>query len=129
MAEKRYESTFLLPTTLADDALAAIVKRFEDAVTSNGGTLIETEKWGIRRLAYEIRKQTSAHYYSLHYTAPSGTNARLDRIYHLDEDVLRWLTLEMPEENFAGRNAMKTRVENVEARKLLKAEEEKGLPS
>jgi small subunit ribosomal protein S6 len=128
MAEKRYESTFLLPTTLGDDALAAIVKRFEDAVTNNGGKLIETEKWGIRRLAYEIRKQTSAHYYSLHYTAPSSTNAKLERVYHLDEDVLRWLTLEMPEENFAGRQAMKTRVENVEARKIAntKAEEEKG---
>lgn len=122
MAEKRYESTFLLSSNLADDAVAAIVKKFEDTITKNGGKLLDTERWGVRRLAYEIKKHTSAHYISMHYVAPSTTNAKLERAYQLDEDILRWLTLEMPDENHQARIAMKTRAETVEARKLSMAQ-------
>ncbi len=132
MAEKRYETTFLLPTTLADDALTTLVKHYEEVITKNGGKMIDTEHWGVRRLAYPIRKQTSAHYYSLHYTAPTSVNAKLDRTFHLDETVLRWLVLEMPEENHKSRLAMKTRQENVEARRTAaaaaKLESESSLP-
>ena len=127
MAEKRYESTFIISSNLSDDQRDAIVKKFEDTVTKNGGKLIETERWGIRRLAYMIKKNTSAHYISLHYTAPSTTNAKLDRAYQLDEDILRWLTLEMPDENFKSRQAMKTRSETVEARKIAMAQTAKGV--
>ncbi|MEP7235569.1 MAG: 30S ribosomal protein S6 [Ignavibacteriota bacterium] len=122
MSEKRYESTFLLSSTLQDEPVAAIIKKFEDTITKNGGKIIDTERWGIRRLAYEIRKQTSAHYISLHYIAPPTTNAKLERTYQLDEDILRWLTLEMPDENFKSRDAMKTRSETVEARKISMAQ-------
>jgi small subunit ribosomal protein S6 len=127
MADKRYESTFLLSSNLGDDSLSTIVSKFEDTITKNGGTLIETERWGIRRLAYLIKKNTSAHYISLHYTAPSATNAKLERAYQLDEDILRWLTLEMPDENFKSRQAMKTRSETVEARKIAMAQTAKGV--
>ncbi|MDP4221062.1 MAG: 30S ribosomal protein S6 [Bacteroidota bacterium] len=129
MAEKRYESTFLLSSNLQDEPVAAIIKKFEDIITKNGGKLIDTERWGVRRLAYEIKKHTSAHYISLHYTAPSTTNAKLDRAYQLDEDILRWLTLEMPDENHQARIAMKTRAETVEARKISMAQAKSELPA
>ena len=58
----------------------------------------------------------------MHYSAPPTTNAKLERAYQLDEDILRWLTLEMPEENHQGRIAMKTRSESVEARKISMAQ-------
>ena len=122
MAEKRYESTFLLSSNIQEEPLLAIIKKFEDTVTKNGGTLINTERWGVRRLAYEIRKHTSAHYISMHYSAPPTTNAKLERTYQLDEDILRWLTLEMPDENHQARIAMKTRAETVEARKISMAQ-------
>ena len=122
MAEKRYESTFVLSSNIQEEPLTAIISKFEDAITKNGGKIVNTERWGIRRLAYEIRKHTSAHYISIHYTAPPTTNAKLERTYQLDEDILRWLTLEMPNENFAARDAMKTRAETVEARKLTMAQ-------
>ena len=122
MAEKRYESTFILSSNLQDDALGTIIKKFEETVTKNGGKLIETERWGVRRLAYPIKNHTSAHYISLHYSAPAGTNAKLERAYQLDEDILRWLTLEMPNENHSARLAMKARAETVEARKISMAQ-------
>jgi len=126
MSEKRYESTFIVSSNLSLDQRDAIVKKFEETVSKNGGKLLETEHWGIRRLAYLIKKNTSGHYISLHYTAPPTTNAKLDRAYQLDEDILRWLTLEMPDENFKSRQAMKTRSETVEARKIAMAQTAKA---
>ena len=126
MSEKRYESTFIVSSNLSLDQRDAIVKKFEETISKNGGKLLETEHWGIRRLAYLIKKNTSGHYISLHYTAPSTTNAKLDRAYQLDEDILRWLTLEMPDENFKSRQAMKTRSETVEARKIAMAQTAKA---
>ena len=128
MADNRYESTFIISGSLEDDAADAIVQKAEDTVTKNGGILLETERWGRRKLAYEIEKQTSGHYVSLHFTAPGAVIGKLERVYQLDEQVLRWLTLIMPETNIKGRQAMKKRVEDVairrEAQSALQAEEE-----
>ena len=46
MAEKRYESTYILNTNLSEDAAKAITTKFEDMVTKNGGTVIETGAFG-----------------------------------------------------------------------------------
>jgi small subunit ribosomal protein S6 len=128
MADNRYESTFIISGTLEDDAADAIITKAEDAITKNGGTLIETERWGRRKLAYEIEKQTTGIYVSLHFTAPGAVIGKLERVYQLDEQVMRWLTLIMPEANLKGRQVMKKRVEDVairrEAQSALQAEEE-----
>lgn len=123
---KRYESTYILGATLADEAAQALVTKLEEAVRKAGGTVIETESWGTRKLAYPIAKQTSAKYYSLHFTAAGDVVAKLERQYHLEDEVLRFLTLEMDESNFEGRIAMKKRAEEVEARRQAMAKEAAG---
>lgn len=120
-ATKRYESTYVLNATLADDVVAATTKKFEDTVTKNGGSVIESEAWGIRRLAYPIRKQTNGRYISLHFTCEGSVIGKLERAYQLEEEMLRWLTLEMSDEDHQGRAAMKTRVDTLDARRAAGA--------
>jgi small subunit ribosomal protein S6 len=126
MAEKRYESTYIVGANLSEDAAKALVTKFEDIVTKNGGKVIESEGWGIRRLAYPIKKITSGRYVSLHFRGEGGVIAKLERAYQLDEEVLRWLTLEMPDQAHDARIAMKKRVVEVEARRaaMAKAQQE-----
>jgi small subunit ribosomal protein S6 len=130
MAEKRYESTYILNTNLSEDAAKAISTKFEDMVTKNGGTVIETEVWGVRKLAYMIDKHTSGRYISLHFTAPGSVIAKLERGYHLEDEVLRWMTLEMPANLKEQREAMKKRVAEVEIRRnaIAKAQAEGIVP-
>ena len=120
-AEKRYESTFIVDGNLQDDAVEAIITRVNDIITKNGGTIVEIERWGRRKLAYMIEKVSTGYYTSIHFTAPSGTIAKLDRHYQLDEQIIRWMTLVMPETNIKARAAMKKRVEDVAARRALEA--------
>jgi small subunit ribosomal protein S6 len=120
-ADKRYESTFIVDGNLQDDVIETIIGRASDILTKNGGTILEVENWGRRKLAYMIEKVTTGVYVSLHFTAPAASIAKLDRHYQLDEQIIRWMTLVMPETSIQGRNAMKKRVEDVAARRALDA--------
>ena len=114
---KRYESTFIIGGNVADEDVEKIITKAEDTVGKNGGQMVETERWGRRKLAYNVEENTSGHYISLHFTAPGAAIARLERMYQLDEQVLRWLTLVMPEKNIQRRAAMKKRLDDVQARR------------
>lgn len=106
---------------MEDEAVESIINRAEDTITKNGGTLIETERWGRRKLAYEIERHANGFYTSIHFSAPGSVIAKLERMYQLDENVLRWLTLQMPETSIQGRAAMKKRIEDVAARRAADA--------
>lgn len=120
-AEKRYESTFIVDGNHSDEVVEAIITRMSDIITKNGGTIVEIERWGRRKLAYMIDKVATGYYTSVHFTAPSAAIAKLDRHYQLDELIIRWMTLVMPEANIRARAAMKQRVEDVAARRALDA--------
>ncbi|MEO6939293.1 MAG: 30S ribosomal protein S6 [Candidatus Kapaibacterium sp.] len=119
--ETRYESTYIIPGSIEEDAMNTIISKVEDTITKNGGTLIETERWARRKLAYDIVNETNGFYVTEHFTAPGTVIAKLERVYQLDEQIIRWLTLVMPEENIKSRAAMKKRVEDVIARRTLEA--------
>jgi len=117
MSEKRYESTFIIKGSFEDKDVDALVTKTEEFITKNGGSVIEMERWGRRKLAYEIGKETQGFYVSAHFTAPGNLITRLERMYNLDESIIRWLTLEMPEAAVKGRVAMKKRAEEMVAKR------------
>ena len=118
MAEnKRYESTVIIKGTLADEAVEPVITKIEQFIAKNGGNVIEMEQWGRRKLAYEIGKETQGFYVSAHFTAPGAIVTKLERMYDLDDNIIRWLTLVTPESAIKGRIAMKKRAEEVNARR------------
>ncbi|SRR5579883_665583 len=117
MADSRYESTFIIKGSLEDKDVEPIISKAEDFIKKNGGSIIEIERWGRRKLAYTIEKETQGVYVSAHFTAPGALISRLERMYNLDENVIRFLTLAMPESAVKGRVAMKKRAEEVAAKR------------
>ena len=117
MADRRYESTFIVKGSLQDTDIDPIISKAEDFITKNGGTVIEMERWGRRKLAYDIGHETQGFYVSAHFTAPGAVIAKLERMFDLDESVIRWLTLVMPPSAINGRLAMKKRSEDVAAKR------------
>ncbi|MDP4199030.1 MAG: 30S ribosomal protein S6 [Bacteroidota bacterium] len=118
MAEnKRYESTVIVKGSLQDEQIDATISKIEDFIAKNGGAVIEMERWGRRKLAYEIGRETQGFYVSAHFTAPGGMITRLERMYDLDDNIIRWLTLVTPESAIKGRIAMIKRAEEVHARR------------
>jgi small subunit ribosomal protein S6 len=124
MAESRYESTFIIKGTLEDKDYEPIITKTEDTIKRYGGTVIEMERWGRKKLAYPIVRETQGYYVTVHFTHP-GTNedrtsniiARLERMFILDESVIRFLTLARPDSVVKGRADMKKRASEVAAKR------------
>ena len=66
---KTYEMIYILDTAAADDAKEAIGKKFEDVITSAGGSIVSVDKWGVKKLAYPINYKTDGEYVLITFEA------------------------------------------------------------
>ena len=90
-----YESVFLARQDISSSKVDSLVEGFTKTIQENGGTVASTELWGLRSLAYRIKKNRKAHYVLLNIDAPSPAVFEMERQMRLNEDVLRHLTLKV----------------------------------
>jgi small subunit ribosomal protein S6 len=86
---RQYEGTFIFAPSLEDAALEAAIATVETVVREADGEPGEWDRWGKRRLAYEIKDQRDGYYAFLLFTAPPESIVKLERIFRLDENILR----------------------------------------
>jgi small subunit ribosomal protein S6 len=103
-----YEHVFLARQDLAQAQVDALAENATRIVTENGGTVVKTETWGLRSLAYRISKNRKAHYVLLDIEAPAGVVAELERQTQINEDVIRYMTIKV-DAHEAGPSAMMRR--------------------
>lgn len=89
---KTYEMLYVLDNAISDEAKDSHVKKFEDVVTSSGGKVIATDKWGVKKLAYPINYKTDGYYVLMTFEAEGAAVKELDRIAGLSTEVLRVVT-------------------------------------
>jgi small subunit ribosomal protein S6 len=88
-----YESVVLINATLEDEQIESTIARIHEVITANGGEIVETDKWGRKRLAYPIKKAKSGYYLVLRFKAPTELISTLERNYRLDENIIRYITI------------------------------------
>ena len=86
---QKYEMLILLKSDLDDEAKEAELKKYAEIVTSMGGSVESTDKWGVKKTAYPIRFQTEAFYALMKFSAEADTVKELDRVAGLSGVVLR----------------------------------------
>ena len=87
-----YETIFILDSLLAPEDIDKVIKRVEDLITGNNGKLLKTDKWGKRRLAYEIQKKQYGFYVSVEFESPGTVPVVLENEYIYNDQILRHLT-------------------------------------
>ena len=92
-----YEHVFLMRQDLAPQQVEAIIDQHKKIVEDAGGQVAKVESWGLRTLAYRIRKYRKAHYVLLNIDAPAAAIQELERIENLSHDVIRFLTVRVDE--------------------------------
>ena len=92
-----YEHVFLARQDVSAQQVEALTETFKTIITEGGGTVDKTEYWGLKSLAYKIKKNRKAHYSLMNITAPHAAVAEMERQMNLNEDVIRHLTLKMGE--------------------------------
>ncbi|MDF1585715.1 30S ribosomal protein S6 [Geminicoccaceae bacterium 1502E] len=90
-----YEHTLIARPDLSGQQAQALAETFGQLVSENGGQVVKTEYWGLRNLAYRVRKNRKGHYLHLNVEAPAEAIAELERNERINEDVLRYLTVKV----------------------------------
>src|SRR4030042_2153816 len=93
MRKKNYEGVVIINAALDDDQIENTISRIQETITSNGGEISAIERWGRKRLAYTIRKSKSGYYLVLRFVSPVALISTLERMYRLDETIIRYLTI------------------------------------
>lgn len=109
MRKNHYETAIIINAALDDEQIESILTRIQDRITTNGGVIDETEKWGRKRLAYMIDKHRVGYYIIYRFEAPSALISDLERFLRLDESILRFLTIKLEKfaiEYFSQRKVM-----------------------
>ena len=86
-----YELMVIFTPVLSEDEFKSAQKKYSDFVTEHGGTVVHSNPWGLKSLAYPIQKKTTGIYWVLEYEAPSSFNEKLKIQLLRDEQVLRHL--------------------------------------
>jgi small subunit ribosomal protein S6 len=95
MKKNVYDSTVLINAALDDNQIEAILTRIKDFINSNDGEIREFENWGRKRLAYMVNKSKIGYYAVFRFDAPAEIISKLDRLFSLDEQILRFLTIKL----------------------------------
>lgn len=88
-----YETVFIARQDVSAKQVEDMAAGFSKIVNDNGGETKRTESWGLRTLAYRIKKNRKGHYTLFHFDAPFKAIAELERNMKINEDVLRFLTV------------------------------------
>ncbi len=108
--QHEYETTYLIKPELPDDAVKAVLDKVTGIIEAHSGSILLTDDWGKRKLAYPIQKHTRGHYFYVNYVSPPNLVAELERNLRIDDNLLRFLTVKIGDDV------------DVEARKVVAAE-------
>ncbi len=95
-----YESIFILRSSLTDEEATAIIEKMRSVLTKHGATIVKVDNWGKKKLAYEIKHDRRGTYILLQFeSAQEHTVSELERLYRLEDSVMKFLTVRVEEED------------------------------
>lgn len=94
-----YECVYLARQDIAASQVDALSDGFAETIAEGGGEVKKREYWGLRNLAYRVKKNRKAHYVLMNIDAPASAVLEMQRLMRLNADVLRELTLRVDELN------------------------------
>lgn len=90
-----YESTFITRQDMSKQDVTRLTDQFADIIAKEGGKVVKTEYWGLRNLAYKIKKNRKGHYSMLALDAPASAVKEMERNMRINEEVVRTLTVKV----------------------------------
>jgi small subunit ribosomal protein S6 len=88
-----YEHIFLARQDVTAQQVETMADQFKGVIESNGGKVQKTEMWGVKSLAYRIKKNRKAHFTMFNIDAPPAAVTEMERQMRINEDILRILTV------------------------------------
>ncbi len=112
---REYETTFIVDAHLPVAQIDGVIEKVTKHIENNGGKVKFIDRWGKRRLAYEIAKKQYGYYVYIRFAAEGSFIKELEREFKLDDSVLRFLTVLVP------KVVLKEEMERESKRQAIKA--------
>lgn len=93
---KKYEVIFIMKPA-DEESISATVAKFETLINNNGGNVDKIDRWGKRRLAYEVKDHSEGIYALIYFTAEPKAVFELDRVMKISDDILRHMIVKEDE--------------------------------
>jgi small subunit ribosomal protein S6 len=90
---RRYETIYILRPNLSEDEITRVVESTNQIILDENGTIIELNKWGMKKLAYLIKKENQGYYVYCEYAGTPAAVAEIERKFRIDDAVLRYITI------------------------------------
>ena len=90
---KRYETIVIVDPDLSKEAEAPVFERVNDLIPQYKGFLIETDDWGTKKLAYDIKKKSRGHYVRLDFCGDGALVQEMERFFRIDDKVMKFMTV------------------------------------
>ena len=100
-----YEHIFLVRQDVTQQQVEALTEQIKTQIASLGGAITKVEPWGLKSLAFRIKKNRKAHFTLMNIAAPSEAVTEVERLLSINEDVIRYLTIRV-DEHEAGPSVM-----------------------
>jgi small subunit ribosomal protein S6 len=92
-----YEELFIVRPDATDEEVDPFIEQIKGVITSGGGTVDKSEKWGVRRLAYRVQKRSEGNYVLLQFSAGPELVKELERRLRVSDMVLKFITVRIDE--------------------------------
>ena len=92
-----YEHVIISRPDISSTQVDEMINNLTEKFSALGGKVVKTEYWGLRNLAYRIKKNRKAHYSMLQIDAPSDAIHEIERQHRINEDILRYMSIRVDE--------------------------------
>jgi len=92
---RRYEQIYILRPSLSEDEISKVVENTNQIITDEQGTIISNIKWGMKKLAYPIKKELQGYYVFSDFAATPGAVSEVERKFRIDDSVLKYLSIKL----------------------------------
>jgi small subunit ribosomal protein S6 len=92
-----YEELFIVRAGAAEEEIHPLLDQLKQQITKGGGAVEKEDNWGVRKLAYRVKKQAEGRYILLQFTASPDTVKELERRLRVSDMVLKFITVRIDE--------------------------------
>ena len=94
-----YESVLIARQDLGASQVNTLIDEMSKVIKKEGGEVVKVDNWGLKNLAYRIKKNRKGYYVWLNIVAPAKAISEYERLVRLNEDVIRYMTVKVDEFN------------------------------
>lgn len=94
---RKYEAVYIIRPDVDEAAIEAVVAKVNDTIANNAGTVEQTDKWGLKKLAYEINDYREGSYVVVTFNGDNTTVKALDYVTKVSDAILRCMTIRVDE--------------------------------